>query len=239
MGKQEELPRHLADEEYTLASVQWYDTELRLKQSVEGGDTEVARQALLELSEAVEGCFAPIFHHGELMPALQSIVGGILHFACRDAGLPPSYLTLLIVWQRNTLTAVRTMDEVLPAIERCVEYACRLVRDASQPSFGPLVRRCVREIQTDLTCPITATQLANRLGVTRQHLCTCFKRETGTTITDYVMRERVLLAKYYLKQGALSVTQVALLCGYGDLNYFGRVFKRQTGLSPRAYMAGE
>ena len=161
--------------------------------------------------------------------------GGILHFACRDAGLPPAYLTLMILWQKETFTAVRTQEEWLRSLKDCIRYACELVRSFSLPSCGPLIRRCIALIQQGLTEELHAEALAGELGVTRPYLSSQFKKETGKTLTEYINAERIKLARHYLRQGRLSVTQVALLCGYSDPNYFGRIFRRLEGLPPRAF----
>ena len=87
---------HLTNEEYNMASEVWYHAELVLKQCVEAGDDTGALDALDTLKEAVYRRFQPILTHRELASTLLGILGGILHFACRDAGLPPAYLTLMI-----------------------------------------------------------------------------------------------------------------------------------------------
>ena len=90
---------------------------------------------------------------------------------------------------------------------------------------------CIR----DRTEELHAEALAGELGVTRPYLSSQFKKETGKTLTEYINAERIKLARHYLRQGRLSVTQVALLCGYSDPNYFGRIFRRLEGLPPRAF----
>ena len=226
---------HLTNEEYNMASEVWYHAELVLKQCVEAGDGAGALDALDTLKEAVYRRFQPILTHRELASTLLGILGGILHFACRDAGLPPAYLTLMILWQKETFTAVRTQEEWLRSLKDCIRYACELVRSFSLPSCGPLIRRCIALIQQGLTEELHAEALAGELGVTRPYLSSQFKKETGKTLTEYINAERIKLARHYLRQGRLSVTQVALLCGYSDPNYFGRIFRRLEGLPPQAF----
>lgn len=235
MSAENSVHDHLTNEEYNMASEVWYHVELVLKQCVEAGDDTGALDALDTLKEAVYRRFQPILTHRELASTLLGILGGILHFACRDAGLPPAYLTLMILWQKETFTAVRTQEEWLRSLKDCIRYASELVRSFSLPSCGPLIRRCITLIQQGLTEELHAETLAGELGVTRPYLSSQFKKETGKTLTEYINAERIKLARHYLRQGRLSVTQVALLCGYSDPNYFGRIFRRLEGLPPRAF----
>jgi AraC-like DNA-binding protein len=54
----------------------------------------------------------------------------------------------------------------------------------------------------------------------------------------YLRRYRVRQAKAFLEQGDMLITEVALAVGFADSNYFARVFRREVGVSPRAYQQG-
>ena len=55
-------------------------------------------------------------------------------------------------------------------------------------------------------------------------------------IIDYINHKRVEEAKLYLQRGNKSITEIAFLVGFNDLNYFSRVFKKFTSLTPSQYM---
>lgn len=233
---------HLTNQEYNIASELWYDAEGRLKQCVECGDNEGALMSLLDLKSAVAQRFGPLLTPQEAFSSMLGIIGGILHFACRDAGLPPAYLTLLILWQKDFLSAAffspasfaepKALDS---AIDACVIYACEMVKSFSLPTCSPLVKRCISLIHQHLTDEISVNELSASLGITRQHLSIQFHKETGKTLTEYINYERITLAKYYLHQNHFTITQIALMCGYSDSNYFGRMFKHILGKTPSAY----
>lgn len=240
---------HISDDitnwEYMQASELWYHSELNLKHCVELGDEAGARKALVELKEAVEQRFSPIVNKEEMVTIFLGIIGGILHFACRDAGLPPAYLTMMILYQRETLTTsimkVPSLSMSHPALLEglnvCISEACSLIRNLSLSECSPLTRRCISLIQHRLTDKLSVEELASILGVTRQYLSTRFKEETGKSLIDYINWQRITLSKYYLRQKSLTITQVAMICGYSDSNYFGRIFKRLEHMTPREYVA--
>lgn len=236
---------HLANQEYNLASELWIHAEDRLKECVERGDESGALLALADLRFAVEQRFGPILSPQEFSSTFLGIVGGILHFACKDAGLPPACLTLMLLWQKELLaapfysnTSGNPASLLQDAVKNCVVNACSMVRKFSLPDYSPMVRRCVSKIQQHLTEELTVDSLAASLGVSRQYLSAQFRRETKKTPIEYINYERITLAKYYLRQSHFTITQIALMCGFGDSNYFGRVFKNITRKTPSQYRHG-
>lgn len=83
--------------------------------------------------------------------------------------------------------------------------------------------------------PLTLAALADRYGMTRTHLCRTFKRYTGVTVFDYILQRRVERAMLLLVSTDGKVISVAYSCGFRDLSYFNRVFKRLAGVTPTAY----
>lgn len=230
------ITEDLLNETYNQASREWYYAEGNLKQYVVHANTKEALNALHELISAVEDRFQPLFSEMELSSTLFGIVGGVLHFAGREAGLPPAYLTMMILKQKNALSQYSLGREVCNSVmEDWVKQACMLVQSMSLPECGMLVRRCIRLIHENLTEELSVEWLSAQLSVTRQHLSTEFKKELDQTLTEYINSERVALSRYYLQQQNFSITQISNLCGYTDSNYFTRVFHQVTGMTPRQY----
>ncbi|MDD7652976.1 MAG: helix-turn-helix transcriptional regulator [Candidatus Faecousia sp.] len=62
-----------------------------------------------------------------------------------------------------------------------------------------------------------------------------FRKETGQTISAYVSHIRIEKSKALLRQPGVPIAEIAGLCGFEDQSYFTRVFKKQTGISPKQY----
>ncbi|MEF2247868.1 AraC family transcriptional regulator [Paenibacillus sp. IITD108] len=83
--------------------------------------------------------------------------------------------------------------------------------------------------------PLRIEELCSRYHLSRSYLHRIFKQETGLTIMDYLISYRINKAKILLKNDSMSITEIAHCSGFQDLSHFSRIFKRQNGITPRAY----
>ena len=78
--------------------------------------------------------------------------------------------------------------------------------------------------------------LARELGYDSKYLSSLFKKKKGIPFTQYLRELRVKHAVFLIERGVFSVKSIAILSGYPDALYFSKVFKQETGESPRAYI---
>lgn len=90
-------------------------------------------------------------------------------------------------------------------------------------------------IQENYSGDLTATHIANKFYVNTGYLSTLFRDKTGIKLVTYIEGIRMEKAKEFLKNSAWTITEIALETGYSDANYFSKVFKKYTGMSPRQY----
>ncbi|MBR9874154.1 MAG: helix-turn-helix transcriptional regulator [Vibrionaceae bacterium] len=63
-----------------------------------------------------------------------------------------------------------------------------------------------------------------------------FRRKVGMCFRDYVTAKRIALAKKMLTEDdSMKIAYIAYQCGYHDVSYFSRIFKKKTGFSPASY----
>ncbi|HET7888175.1 MAG TPA: helix-turn-helix domain-containing protein [Bradyrhizobium sp.] len=98
-----------------------------------------------------------------------------------------------------------------------------------------LVARAQRAMQKSLQAGFNLGELAGALSVSERTLNRRFKRATGEAPLQYLQSLRVDVAKRLLQAKRLTVDAVGERVGYRDLSTFRRLFKRETGLSPRDY----
>ena len=120
----------------------------------------------------------------------------------------------------------------------------RLLQSASQPGTpqntevathgNRLSDSIMAYLNEHITDPITIEHLCDVFHYRKSRLCALFKEQTGKTIISYFTERRIETAKE-LMRGGMSVGQAAAQLQFDTPQYFSRVFKNYTGLSPRAY----
>lgn len=104
-----------------------------------------------------------------------------------------------------------------------------------EPHGDPLVDRAQRWMEKSLQRSFRLDELARHLAVSERTLNRRFKQAVGAPPLHYLQTLRIDVAKRLLETRRLKVDSVSARVGYGDLSTFRRLFKRETGLSPREY----
>jgi AraC-like DNA-binding protein/mannose-6-phosphate isomerase-like protein (cupin superfamily) len=90
-------------------------------------------------------------------------------------------------------------------------------------------------LQNEYQGRISLNHVAEAACMSPSYFCKFFKKVTGNTLTDYVLRLRIDKAKELLLKGELNITEVAYKSGFESHSYFDRIFRRFTKLSPQNY----
>ncbi len=93
----------------------------------------------------------------------------------------------------------------------------------------------LNHIERNVTRTMTLTMAADFMGLSPSHLSRVFKAHTGVCFIDYVTNRRVERAKSMLTRTDIPVLRIANSLNFQPVNYFSRVFKKQTGLTPSEF----
>lgn len=86
-----------------------------------------------------------------------------------------------------------------------------------------------------LECELSLNELAAIAQLSQYHFCRVFKQATGLKPHQYLVQQRVERAKQLLKQGEMSIAEVAIACGFTHQSHLHRHFKRLTGVTPKTW----
>jgi len=130
------------------------------------------------------------------------------------------------------------------ALELMIRCMALLRKDEQGSGRGPVIRpsdvdrlRKVPDIiRAELRQQITLNSLARAIGMNTNKLKSGFKQTFGKSVFDYLQDTRLEVAERLIREGDMTVGQVALKVGLRNPGYFARIFKRRYGVSPARYM---
>lgn len=97
------------------------------------------------------------------------------------------------------------------------------------------VRAMRQYIFDNLSGDLTLEKIAGHVHLAPQYICTLFKKETGMTIMQFILKTRIDHAKTGIVATNDPISKIAESCGFDDYCYFSHVFKKMTGMSARQY----
>ena len=163
------------------------------------------------------------------------ICNTLLRKAAEKGGVHPIYLDRTSSVMALKIESLSTVSGVGELMREMVRAYCRLVRQQSLKNYSSPVRKAVMYINENLSGELGLNILAQKLNLSAGYLSDLFKKDTGTTITEYITDKRMDFARYLLSTTHLQIQTVAQHCGISDVNYFSKVFKKYTGLTPKEY----
>lgn len=79
-------------------------------------------------------------------------------------------------------------------------------------------------------------KIADKFFVSEEYLCRIFKKHTGVTVVSYLNGLKLKAAeKILLEEKKRSISEISEECGFSTAEYFGKIFKKNYGVSPLAY----
>lgn len=157
-----------------------------------------------------------------------------------DPGLNGAFLQILDALEQYHTTGNTRLAAVVRA--RTLDFLHLLCRDhliregrGENSLSNQLVRSVMTYIRKNLSRPMTLDEIAEAAGVNKYHMSREFKRAVGRTIFDTVVQLRCAAARELI-EGGNSVSQAARTCGFENLSYFTRAFKKYYQELPSRYL---
>lgn len=107
------------------------------------------------------------------------------------------------------------------------------IRHGAEPS--QMFLSVANYVQHHISEPIRTEDLAKALYMSRPYLSARFRQESGQTLTDFILKEKVEEAKRLLRYTDKSLPAIGLYLGFSSPSHFSRVFKKYAGCTPGGY----
>lgn len=163
------------------------------------------------------------------------ILNTLLRVAARNGDVPPFHIDKLSSSYAHKIEATTSTNAGMALMKEMVRKYCLLVKNHSMKGYSLLIRKVLTQIDYDLTADLGLKNLAGMLNVNPSYLSTLFKKETGSTLTEYVNQKRIEHAVFLLNSSNLQIQMIAQYSGIADVNYFTKTFKKIIGITPKEY----
>lgn len=90
-------------------------------------------------------------------------------------------------------------------------------------------------IQENFHHDMSRSSIAQRFNISPNHLSRLFRQQGHMSLADYIIWVRIERAKFMLKRYHFKLSDISERCGFKDVNYFCRVFKKRTHKTPTEY----
>ncbi len=115
------------------------------------------------------------------------------------------------------------------------DYCQRVCQIQQRPAVSSVVQSCISYISVHLHEPLSLEQLSRHCGLCSRSLSLRFKKEMGMGIPEYIHREKMQEAQYFLRHSGYSLSEIASFLNYPSQSYFTQIFKSLLGMTPQQF----
>lgn len=113
--------------------------------------------------------------------------------------------------------------------------AIGLLKERQETQFNSISEEVKQLIAEAFDTDLTLEKCSARLNYHPQYISRVFRQETGTSFTDYLAQYRLTVAKRWLKDTDLTITEIAMKLKYNNPANFIRYFRKMEGITPGQY----
>ena len=156
---------------------------------------------------------------------IKGLVLNAYFFTSNDKRLPETAFYSASGMWKNDLTSFEDMiNEAKAAYFGHFSYSAHETVCAMQYFLG-----------TNYSKDIKLSHLAEEFFLSETYMCELFKKYTGDTINGFLKKIRISNSFYLLKHTNMGLSEISHQVGFYDYSYFGRTFKKMTGVTPNEY----
>ncbi|MEC0238360.1 response regulator [Paenibacillus dokdonensis] len=129
--------------------------------------------------------------------------------------------------------AVRSVTDLQAWVKYTLDQTIQFCYGAEDTK--PLMDRIIDFIKQHVDQAISREDIARHVNLHPDYLSRRFKKETGKSIVEFIVEERISMAKELLVTTNMSVSEIALCVGYSNFSYFSKIFKQGVRMNPNQY----
>lgn len=137
--------------------------------------------------------------------------------------------------QLAQLKSVQEMHNELPIIFHQIVLGLSNTKYDRCSPYSARVQKIKHWLDNNIQEPFDSDKLSKQIGMSFKQISRLFKKELDRTVYDYVLHQKIDLAKTMLHDSEFNISEICYQLGYADPHYFSNLFKKKTGISPSDY----
>lgn len=156
--------------------------------------------------------------------------------AAIEGGLAPDAaysMSDYFVMQIENCETVLQLSQVSRTL--CNDYCNRVRKNRSPHTDNIIANKAIQYIIEHIHEHLSAQEIADHLGISREYLSSKFKKATGNSIPDFINKAKIDIAKRLLRFTDKPLVMISNYLSYSSQSYFQTQFKRIVGMTPMEY----
>lgn len=156
--------------------------------------------------------------------------------AAIEGGLPSEYaleLSDMYCQRMDTMETKQEIEHLL--VSAGVDYCHKVKQYRSQHEYSAYTKVVLEYVRSHLFEPIKMDSLVFEASLNRRSLSLYFRKDTGLSISEYIMQQRLEEAKSLLGSTNLAIVQISELLQFSSQSYFGKKYRDYWGVTPKEY----
>ena len=155
---------------------------------------------------------------------------------CRQAGMELEQAFRMSDFYIQKLDDIHTEEEVHRLHDEMVmDYTEKMRKYSRSDTNSRHINVCKEYIYSHIKERITIEDLADELGVSSGYLSRLFKKETGVSVSAYIRRQKIDMAKNLLRFSDYSMIEIANRLSFSSQSHFIQQFREVVGMTPKKY----
>jgi two-component system response regulator YesN len=165
---------------------------------------------------------------------LSCYIGGAVSFPL----LLKMYISLLEMERSNVTQSNKVLAQFNLWSQRIVSLNPDVILHEEKEQ-GSVIQKIYDYVDEHLQEEISREQIAEFVHFNPAYLSRLFRKETGESLTDCILKKRMEKAKLLLSTTNIKISDISSLVGYGNIPHFTKMFKRYNGVTPQDYRKGQ
>lgn len=208
--------------------------EIQTKQILDAIRSANTEKAKAELNNIIK-IFSQINNKEYVFNICTEIIASISRLYCELYGnMSDIYEEGAIPYDR--IFGCTSLTDLISILENILNKVSESINKLLNTQTRKVISKALDFINKHFNEDITLNDVSEHVYMSPWYFSKLFKKETGETFTEFILKCRIEKAKELLKSRIeLKAYEVAELVGFNDARYFGQIFKKVTGLTPTEY----